>query len=304
MPDLHIPPGFARTTLELFGPSGQVWLDNLPAILSETAQRWSLEIQPPFSLSYNYVTPAVRADGAPVVLKLGFPNPELSSEIAALQAYDGRGAARLLEADPERGILLEERLEPGLPLSTLEDDAREVSIAASLLRQLWRPVPAESPFPTLARWTIGLKKLRPHFGGGCGPFPPALVDRAERLRDELLASPGDPVLLHGDFHYDNVLSARRQPWLAIDPKGVSGDRTYEPTPFFYNHLPESTAPRQLKALLARHIDQFAAELDLDRPRLLAWGLVQCVLSGWWCYTDHGHGWESVISIAGLLSELF
>jgi streptomycin 6-kinase len=301
MPVLRIPPGFARTTLELFGSSGQVWLDNLPALLSETAQRWSLEIQPPFSLSYNYVAPAVRADGTPVVLKLGFPNPELSSEIAALQAYDGRGAARLLEADPERGILLEERLEPGLPLSTLEDDAREVSIAASLLRQLWRPVSPESPFPTLARWTIGLKKLRPHFGGGCGPFPSALVDR---LRDELLASPCDPVLLHGDFHHDNLLSARRQPWLAIDPKGVSGDRTYEPTPFFYNHLPESAPPRQMKALLARRIDQFAAELDLDRPRLLAWGFVQCVLSGWWSYTDHGHGWEPVISIAGLLSELF
>lgn len=297
----QIPEGFIRTTLELFGAAGQTWLDSLPSLLAECEQRWSLEVQPPFSLSYNYVAPAVRADGTRAVLKLGVPNPELLTEITAMQAYAGRGAARLLEADPERGILLEQRLEPGLPLSQLDDNSQAVSIAASVMRQLWQASPANSLFPSLARWTIGLKKLRPHFGGGCGPFPAALVDRAEKLRDELLADPVEPVLLHGDLHQENILSA---PWLAIDPKGVVGERTYEPTPFLYNNIPENIKSHELKALLARRIDQFAAELDLERSRLLAWGLVQCVLSGWWSYTDHGHGWEPVISIAEHLYDVF
>ena len=55
--------------------------------------------------------------------------------------------------------------------------------------------------------------------------------------------------------------------------------------------------------MARRIDQFAAELELARPRLLAWSIVQCVLSGRWSYSDHGRDWEPVIFIAGLLSEL-
>ena len=303
MTAIQIPAGFARTTLELYGSAGQTWLDHLPSLLAECEQRWSLEVQLPFSLSYNYVAPAMRADGTTAVLKLGMPNPELLSEISALQAYAGSGAALVLEADPERGILLEERLEPGSPLSELEDETQEVAIAAAVMRRLWRPAPVAGPFPSLARWTIGLKELRAHFGGGCGPFPPELVDRAERLRDELLASPTEPVLLHGDLHHANILSARRQQWLAIDPKGVVGERTYEPTPFLYNHLPEPAIPRDLKALLRRRIDQFASEMDLDRERLLAWALVQCVLSGWWSYTDHGHGWEHVIAVAGLLSDL-
>ena len=301
---LQIPEGFIRTTLELYGPAGQAWLDNLPTLLAECEQRWSLEVQTPFSLSYNYVAPAVRVDGTRAVIKLGVPNPELLTEIAAMRAYAGRGAARLLEADPGRGILLEERLEPGLPLSQLENDTQAVSITASVMRQLWQAAPANGLFPTLARWTIGLKKLRPHFGGGCGPFPPVLVDKAEKLRDELLATPSEPVLLHGDLHHENILSAQRQPWLAIDPKGVVGERTYEPTPFFYNNIPKNITSHELKTLLARRIDQFAAELDLERSRLLAWGLVQCVLSGWWSYCDHGYGWEPVISIAEILSDLF
>ena len=30
-------------------------------------------------------------------------------------------------------------------------------------------------------------------------------------------------MLHGDLHHDNVLTADREPWLAIDPHGVLGD---------------------------------------------------------------------------------
>ncbi len=303
MRNLQIPPHFKRTILELYGSRGQRWLDSLPALLAECEQRWSIEVQPPYPLTYNYVAPALRRDGARLVLKLGVPNPELSSEIAALGMFAGNGAAALLEADPERGLLLLERLEPGAPLSALADDAQAVSIAARLMRQLRRPAPPNHSFPTLARWTIGLKKLRPHFGGNSGPFPSLLVDKAEKLLDELLASSPEPVLLHGDLHQDNILSAQRQAWLAIDPKGVVGEPTYETTPFLYNCIPEPIAPPELKALLARRIDQFAAELNLDRPRLLAWSVVQCVLSGWWSYSDHGHGWEAVISIASLLSEL-
>jgi streptomycin 6-kinase len=130
------------------------------------------------------------------------------------------------------------------------------------------------------------------------------VDRAVRLREELLADPPQPVLLHADLHQENILSARRQTWLAIDPKGVLGEATYEPTPFLYNNLPENLTAPQLKALLERRIDQFAEELALDRPRLRSWAVVQCVLSGWWSYEDHGHGWENVISIASLLSDLY
>ena len=303
MRNLQIPPHFKRTMLELYGSRGQRWLDGMPALLAECEQRWSIEVQPPYRLTYNYVAPALRRDGARLVLKLGVPNPELSSEIAALGVFAGNGAAALMEADPERGLLLLERLEPGAPLSALADDAQAVSIAAHLMRKLWQPAPPNHSFPTLARWTIGLKKLRPHFGGNSGPFPSLLVDKAEKLLDELLASSPEPVLLHGDLHQDNILSAQRQAWLAIDPKGVVGEPTYETTPFLYNCIPEPITPQGLKTLLARRIDQFAAELELDRPRLIAWSVVQCVLSGWWSYSDHGHGWEAVISIAGLLSEL-
>ena len=86
-----VPNDFARTIVELYDDAGTAWLDRLPVLLAECEQRWSLTVGPPFvPLSYNYVAPAIRADGTEVVLKAGVPNPELLTEIAALRLYDGR----------------------------------------------------------------------------------------------------------------------------------------------------------------------------------------------------------------------
>ena len=113
-----IPENFARTTISLYGDAGVEWLKNLPNLISEFEQRWSLTIQPSFEhLSYNYIAPAIQADGTEVIFKAGVPNHELISEIEALNLYDGRGICRLLADDRDRGVLLLERLRPGTMLS-------------------------------------------------------------------------------------------------------------------------------------------------------------------------------------------
>jgi streptomycin 6-kinase len=58
--------------------------------------------------------------------------------------------------------------------------------------------------------------------------------RAERLSADLLESAATEVLLHGDLHHFNILSARREPWLCIDPKGMRGHPGYEVGPFLLN----------------------------------------------------------------------
>ncbi len=102
-----IPDRFVRTQTEIHGPAGRAWLDRLPAILDACARQWGLTLGPPFPhLSYHYAAPAVRADGAPTVVKACSPTGEFPLESAALRVYDGRGAARLLAVDREREVLL------------------------------------------------------------------------------------------------------------------------------------------------------------------------------------------------------
>jgi streptomycin 6-kinase len=117
----------------------------------------------------------------------------------------------------------------------------------------------------------------------------------------LLVSGPAPVLLHGDFHHYNVLTAERAPWLAIDPKGMLGDPGYESGPFLLN--PRLDGAETSAGVLRRRLDVLAEELDYDRARLRDWGIAHAVLSACWSAEDEGYGWEGAITAAQTLVDL-
>ncbi|AIE84361.1 aminoglycoside phosphotransferase family protein [Fimbriimonas ginsengisoli] len=268
-----------------------------PENLESIAQRWHLSLGEPFgNLSYNYVLRAIRSDGTSVVLKLGKPGPEFRSEACALEHFAGRGAVRLIEADIEAGAMLLEHLTPG-DMLTSRSEEESIAIAADVMRNLWRAAPDSDAFPDLRRWTAGLGRLRETFDGGCGPFPAHAVDRAERLREELLASEGEQVLLHGDLHHANILSSTREAWLAIDPKGVVGEREFELPSFLVN-------PRQeTREVLDHRVRAFCEILSLDLERAISWSIVFGVLSSWWGYEDGGEVWEGPLEFSEQMARL-
>jgi streptomycin 6-kinase len=280
-----IPDQLARAALGFRDGMGREWLARLPDLVAEYASRWSLTLGEPFAYpSLSFVAPGVNRDGEHAVLKIGFLLDELRTEIGALRLYDGRGAVRLIDADAEQGVLLLERLEPGSGLVEVESDEEATAIAAAAMLRLWRPVPSDNAFPTVAHWLRGLASLRERFDGGTGPLPAQVVEQAESLSVDLLASTDQPVLLHGDLQQFNVLRAEREPWLVIDPKGVVGDAAYEPTAFLCNEWERAADPL---ALLTRRVDQFAAELGLNRERIRSWAIVHAALSSWWHIEDSG-----------------
>lgn len=291
----------AGNTVDIHGDAGSEWLRRLPALLCEIAERWSLTLGPPFpDLSYNYVAPATRSDGAHAVLKVGVPDKERLAEREALPHY-GDGMVRVLASDAAVGALLLERLEPGEPLSILTEAGRDADatiIAAHLMRALWRPAPTGLAVPTVNGWAAGLGLLRERYDGGTGPLPADLVEQAERDFAELTAA--EPVvLLHGDLHHGNILSAQRAPWIAIDPKGLVGPRGYDAGNFLRSYVETLPDPRRA---LDRRLEIFSAELDMDRRTLRRWAFAQAVLSAWWSIEDHGGGWGETIEVARMLAE--
>ncbi len=297
------PSGCAQKIVDIHGVNGRRWLEELPETMALAAHRWDLEIEPPFEdLSYNYVAPARTGDGREVVVKAGVPSLELTCELEALRLFDGRGIAQLLDADEELGVLILERLRPGRPLAEIKDDEALTQSAVALLCELQVQAPPGHGFASVAGWAAGLGRLRDHFGGGFGPFPPDLVEAAESLFAGLIDPSSDYVLIHGDLHAGNILSAGREPWLAIDPKGVVGNPVYDVAVFAVS-APRMEREADDKRFLSRRIDQLAGELALDRPLIVDWSVAHCVLSGWWSYEDHGGGWENAIATARMLQSL-
>jgi streptomycin 6-kinase len=279
-----IPEDFARAVVAFRGAAGEAWLRGLPATIEACAARWSLEVGPPFlPLYYNYVARADGADGARLVLKICFPDDEAPTEREAMRLFDGRGAARLIEADAGRSALLLERLEPGTKLSELcdADDEGAISAAVNVMRSLSRPAPLVHEFPSVADWGKGFARHRARHEGTSGPLPARLFDEAETLFRELNDSADEPVLLHGDLHQGNIIAARRAPWLAIDPKGIVGDAAYEVGALLRNPNDRILGWPNLPRVMGRRIRQLSEELGFERERVRGWGLSQAILTSIW-----------------------
>ena len=70
-----------------------------------------------------------------------------------------------------------------------------------------------------------------------------ILARCADVARRLLAEPREVTVLHGDLHHDNVLHGSRG-WLAIDPKGLIGERTYEVANLLGNPWPHGEIVHQ------------------------------------------------------------
>jgi streptomycin 6-kinase len=253
---------------------GAAWLESLPQLAEECAERWSLRLGEPFGQGHVSLTaPATRSDGGQAVLKLNFPEEESAYEADALTHWRGEGAVRLLEVDRKRNALLIEHAGPGTSLWEVEDDEEATVIAASVLARLWlRPPPDDHSFRLLSdeaeRWTAQLRSDWEALGR---PFEQRLVDAAAAAAGELAGSQAKLAVCHQDLQGSNVLKAQREPWLAIDPKPIVAEPAFDVASLLRDRRWSID-----RAIIQRRLDLLAAELDLDRDRMQGWGLVHAL----------------------------
>jgi streptomycin 6-kinase len=248
--------------------AGQEWLAALPDLLAECVAQWSLRVGPPFSYALaSLALPAELPDGTPAVLKIQYPDPDSLHEATALDHWAGDGAVRLLRHDPARRALLVERCTPGSPLHDLPADAA-LDVVVGLLPRLWKP--AGPPFTPLAEEAAGWRERLPvKWDRANRPYERPLLDTALGLIADLAPDQGEQVLVNQDLHAGNVLRAAREPWLAIDPKPLTGEREFSVVPMVrgreLGHSP---------AAVRRRLDRLTGDLGLDRDRVRGWTIAQ------------------------------
>ncbi len=260
-------------------PGGAEWLDGLPGIVDERARAWGLDVLEPLSGGNVSLVLAVERRGEPAVLKVNFLEPESECEPDALRLWNGAGAVRLLEYDePTRSLLLE-RCFPGERLWDVEDDEEATGIAARVLAVLWTPPPDGHRFPSLVdaarRWSVEIPRDWAALGR---VFEQDLVDEAVSACLELGGECEQQVVLHQDFHGGNVLRATREPWLAIDPKPLVGERAFDTASLLRDRRWLLGAPGA-GARVRRRLDQLSSDLGLDRERMRRWGVVHALAWG-------------------------
>jgi streptomycin 6-kinase len=175
----------------------------------------------------------------------------------------------LLDAEPQAGALLLERLDYRRSLHTLP--LREAAeIAGSLVRAL--AVAAPPGLPTLPEVAAEIAENLPGRQQALGsPVPQGWVDAARRYALELRGT-GDQVLIHADLHYGNVLAATRQPWLAIDPRALQGVPEYSVAELMWTRADELHSDADVRGIF--NVIVAAGELDAAAAR--GWVVTRCV----------------------------
>lgn len=279
----------AVTAMAARGPQWAAWVDALPGTADRAFQQW--DVRPdgtPVHGHCSLVIPVRADDGSPAMLKIGFPDEESAHEHLALRRWGGRGAVRLLGADPHHRVLLLERLDAADLTGVSEEQACEV--VADLYRLIHvPPLPALRPLSFFVdRWTAELA-IMPR----SGPIPHRLVDEAVALGRDLIGGDAPPDrVIHTDLHYANVLAARdsqagRQ-WLAIDPKPVNGDPHYEIAPMLWNRWDEISG--DVRAGVRRRFWTLVDAAGFDEQRARAWVLVRMVHNAMWAAQDGDRSW--------------
>ena len=224
-----------------------------------------------------------------VILKLLSPTEtEEQRGALALRYFDGHGAVLLLRHDDGAHLLEYAAGEELITLVERGEDENATRIIAEVIRQL-HSVPQDVPRTgmfTLKRW------FRELFIKGEADRKAGLESiyvRGAALAERLLADPRDVRVLHGDIHHRNIRQSARG-WLAFDPKGVVGERTYDCANTLCN--PAMTDLVHNEARLLTNAAILADELDIELPRVLAFTYVYaCLNASWWL--PHSHAADMV-----------
>lgn len=265
---------FERNIINISGNRGKAWLEDLPNVIKKMSENWELsDLKPVSNLSYNYVLSGLQGN-RPIILKLSVVMDGLQREATALKAFSDFGAVKVLAQ--QEGALLLERAVPGIALESYfpQRDREAIQIAFEVMHRLHQtPLNEQVIFPHIRDWLLELNKD--------WPIPAHYLEKARNLKDKLLDTRAQLVLLHGDLHHDNILQNGND-WVVIDPKGVIGYPANEIWAFICNPLGKSS----VNTIIEDRINEFANKLNLDSQVIVDWCFVQSVLSWVWSLEDN------------------
>lgn len=277
---MRLPDKFVRTMKSIHKENANEWLRNFDKMIADYEERWELKIQDPFDLSYNFVAPAIRNDGEEVVLKVVLSRKEFLAELETIKRMKGKGMVKLLEYDSEIGVMILERLSPGITLAEIESDEEAARIAAQIMKSLWIAAPEGTNIQTVTDREHSLKRIIQNNQDGFEQISKEMLQEALLIFEQLNSEINNPYLLHGDLHHYNILKDGDS-WVSIDPKGLIGDREYDVIQYLLNKLPE----KNVKKTIEKRIDIFVEELNLDKERVLLRGFSHAVLATCWTIED-------------------
>lgn len=266
MPDLD--DRLRRRLARRFGDVANAWLDELPPVLNQLAERWGLEFGDLIQRgSFSVVIRCRTRAGRAAVLKASPDRERIFGEARALRCWSTPHVPSVLALDENAGTLLIEAIEPGTALDELEAHPG-IDRVAGLVRPLHdcgRPFPSCPPLSQRVAGLFDSWARHRHLDRDVANLvSEELYERGRRFAARLAVQRGPEVLLHGDLTPVNVLDGGPERGLvAVDPAACVGDPAFDAVDLVL-WLADDVAT------IADRAEQLAPMIGVDAGRLLDW----------------------------------
>jgi streptomycin 6-kinase len=272
----------------LFGYRIVFSFKSMPVGLDHYKKLWGLTGDGEPFKSYSGLLQPVLYKNIPCMLKIARRNKDKSGN-ALMAWWNGIGAAPVLRYD-ETAILMERALNER-SLAEMAKSGRDDEASRIICSVVAKLHPHKTPYPKdlvpLDIWFKSLGSVAAAHGG--------IFAQCHSVAKELLSAQQNMVALHGDIHHGNILDFGAKGWLAIDPKGLIGERGFDYAHLFCNPDREiATNPGRLQ----KQASVVAELAGLDPKRLLQWIAAYAGLSAAWSIED-GEDPGTAMIIAGI-----
>ncbi|SDX03804.1 aminoglycoside phosphotransferase family protein [Paenibacillus sp. CF384] len=263
---------------------GQAFYEKVLRDLDTFAEQWALsELQLIPSYSANLVFTCESAQFGSAVLKVGrISSAEINTEYHTLLHYDGRRFCNVYAADVVRGVMLEARVKPGNPLREETSLAARLDVFSSLYTDLHIAAANAELYPTYVDWVSKITEFMSK-QPDCSELA-GYMKKAEDICLSVAAVYTRQMLLHGDFHHDNILLGQGGVYQIIDPKGVIGDPVFDVPRFILNEFDDDFSQKGY-AKINEIIVVLEKKLGIPSAIIKQCLFVETAMGSCWCVED-------------------
>lgn len=290
-------PASVRARWHALDPEAAPWVEGLAALVDDVLRDRHLELdgEPAFG-GTSAALPVLDGAGRELILKLVSPIADPAKEMRALKILAGHGVVDLCWHDPERHVLLLERL----PGPTLEDPA-DVAEAVAICGRIAARIAAVRAPEDVPRLSDGAPAWQAQLAGQhqrAMTEGRALPDHDYRAADEVIASLAAErctQMTHGDLSLSNVMRRRDGSWTAIDPALLAGPAENEAHTVLRT-IPRAALPDPGEHSRVRELLRiFCEDGGLDVELALSISRARFVASFYW-ESEHGADRDEVAGL--------
>lgn len=278
------------------------WLHRLPERIKETCLAIGVVHAEQIPSDWTIVLRTITHSGQVLYIKASPLGDESQAAIASLIPNAHPMLVHCIHSDIGNGIQVLADI-PGNQLSWNCNSTDELKAVGYLLAELHQLKIAPLMIP-LSQWCNELLNSPVRVLSEIS----VNIERCERL----LATSPAATWLHGDLHHGNIIEhAKTQQLVAIDPKGIFGDPSFDICTFVRNHVPEQLNDEALSDFLERRIRLIGDAAGYPTERAFAWAAAGNALSLVWdlppsgeLITDHHGHLYRVLTQLNLLASRY